>query len=125
MIRLQPSTGCKTRFAGGVVSLWEGENVPQQCAKPSQTKNLLVFEVLKWALVPMTATQIAQHLEVQNTHWWTRPDNRRIAVFHALQRIKAIKHPGGFYTLALPQHTSLLHVFPVKQKPVSGVFAIT
>ena len=102
MNQLQSITQCQTRFAGGLVSLWDGDDVPQRI-KPSQTKNLLVLDVLKAALVPMTATEIAEHLEVRNIHWWTCPKHRRILVFHTLQRMNAVKHKGGFYTLPLSQ----------------------
>lgn len=103
------STGAntvKTRFACGVVSLWDCQDVPQPCAKTSSIKNALVLDVLKAAFVPMTATEIAEYLEVRKIHWWTNPTHRRISVFQALQRINAFKHKGGFYTLPLSEKHS-------------------
>ena len=69
-----------------------------RCPNNERHHNDLVLAVLESATVPMGPSAIAKRLELQGTHRWAYSPNCRVLVYAILQRIKAVRHPGGKFT---------------------------
>ena len=58
----------------------------------------LVLTALKEIGLAAGPSEIARFLEAKGTHWWAYSTNCRVLVYAILQRVKAVRHPGGKFT---------------------------